>query len=423
MSGSRICWRRACAGLAMAGMLVGPTVGTAYGDPSPAPTTASASASPGDTGFATLDAATSARLDRALREVMTETSVPGAIVGVWAPGKGSYVRTFGTADKATGAPMTTDLLMRIGSETKTFTVTALLELVDQGKIGLDDTIGRYVDDVPNGDEITLRQLAGMRSGLFNYSEDEDFFKALTSDPERPFTPDELLNYSFRHPVQFAPGADFEYSNTNLILLGLVVEEVSGMPLDRYIEENVLDPAGLDRTLFPTGAEFPRPHAQGYTDQTASGKVENATDWNPSWGWAAGAMISDLEDLREWARVVATGTLLTPETQAERLRTEPTGVAGAGYGLGIFTLHGWVGHNGSLPGYESLTVYLPEERATLVVLLNTDIAHDGEEPSTLFGEAITRIVSPDHVYYLPPGAGTSPAPSGSGSGSDRGSGSG
>ncbi|MEU9607316.1 serine hydrolase domain-containing protein [Streptomyces sp. NPDC048057] len=359
--------------------------------------------SPSDTAFPELDARRRLPhdlLDAAVQQVMREASVPGVTVGLWVEGKGSYVRTFGVADKATGAPMEPDLFMRIGSETKTFTVTALLELVDLGKVGLDDPIGKYVDGVPDGDRITLRDLAGMRSGLFNYSEDDGFFKALTSDPYRPFTPRELLGYSFKHPVQFPPGAEFDYSNTNLILLGLVVEEVTGLPLDRYVQKNVLDPAHLDDTLFPTDARFPSPHAHGYTDQTASGQIEDATDWNPSWGWAAGAMISTLEDLRSWAKTLATGTLLTPATQAERLKTGPTTIPGAGYGLGIFNVQGWIGHNGSLPGYESLTLYLPEERATLVVLLNTDVTHDQTEPSTLFGQAVTRIVTPDHVFDLP-----------------------
>lgn len=109
------------------------------------------------------------------------------------------------------------------------------------------------------------------------------------------------------------------------------------------------------------------------------------------------MISDLLDLRSWARTLATGSLLTPETQAERLKTTSIGVPGAGYGLGIFNVQGWIGHNGSLPGYGSLTVYLPQAQATMVVLVNTDVLHDGQEPSTLFGEAITRIVTPGHVY--------------------------
>ncbi|ATW53029.1 serine hydrolase [Streptomyces peucetius subsp. caesius ATCC 27952] len=393
-------WRRACVGVAAAAMLAVPaSTGSAYGvTPALGP---SLSASPSsDNDFPELSPAVAARLDTAIRQVMREADVPGVMVSLSAPGKGSYVRAFGVADKATGAPMDPDLYMRIGSETKTFTVTALLELVDQGKVALDDPIAKYIDQVPNGDKITLRNLAGMRSGLFNYSMDEGFVKALESDPTKPFTPQQLLDYAFKHPVQFQPGEKFEYANTNLILLGLVVEKAGGMPLNEFIDQKVVKPAGLRHTVFPTGAQFPSPHAHGYTNQTASGKVEDSTNWDPSWGWAAGAMISDLRDLRSWARTLATGTLLSPETQAQRLKTESTGVPGAGYGLGIFDIQGWIGHNGSLPGYESVTVYLPESKATLVVLLNNDVLHENTEPSTLFGEAITRVVTPEHVYNIP-----------------------
>ncbi|MET7287168.1 serine hydrolase domain-containing protein [Streptomyces sp. NPDC005573] len=373
--------------------------------PGPTPSASPTASLPG-TGVRELTPAVARELDDAVRKVMREADIPGATIGIWTPDHGSYVRSFGVADKSTGQRMSPDLSMRIGSETKTFTVTALLKLVDQGKAGLDDPIGKYVDGVPNGDRITLRQLAGMRSGLFNYSEDEGFFKALTSDPERPFTPQELLDYSFKHPVMFPPGSKFFYSNTNLILLGLVVEKQSGQKLGDYIAQHILRPAGMRHTVFPTGAEFPDPHAQGYTNQTADGKVADAADWNPSWGWAAGAMISRLDDLRVWARTVATGEypdgvrMVDPATQRERLVTPSTSVPGVGYGLGIFDVHGWIGHNGSLPGYESLTVYLPSARATMVVLLNTDISHAGQEPSTLLGKAVTGIVSPDHVYDLP-----------------------
>ncbi|MCX5123470.1 beta-lactamase family protein [Streptomyces sp. NBC_00193] len=375
-------------------------VGAGAGYAVDVPTPPAASSPAVSDEFPQLTPAVARQLDDAIRKVMDEAEIPGVQVALSAPGKGTYVRAFGVADKATGAPMTDSLNMRIGSETKTFTVTAMLKLVDEGKIGLDDPIGKYVDGVPNGDRITLRELAGMRSGLFNYSADDDFFKALTSDPRKPFTPQELLAYSFKHPVLFEPNAKFYYCNTNLILIGLVVEKISGQTLADYITEEVVEPAGLKHTLFPTGAEFPTPHAQGYTDQTASGKTEDAADWNPSWGWAAGAMISDLTDLRQWAKVLATGELLTPATQAERLDVVPA-LPGTGYGLGIFNVQGWIGHNGSLPGYQSLTVYNPEQSgATLVVLLNTDISYKGEEPSTLFGEAITKIVTPQHVYTLP-----------------------
>ncbi|MFH9859174.1 serine hydrolase domain-containing protein [Streptomyces sp. NPDC017202] len=400
--------RRGAVVAAATAALVLPLAGGTAGAVPPVGTTVAAAPSPTPSGDDVRDLTPEVKqqLDQAVQQVMKQANIPGVSVGVWTPDKGEYVKSFGVADKDTGRKMAPDLFMRIGSETKTFTVTAVLELVDDGKIGLDDPIGKYVDGVPNGDEITLRQLAGMRSGLFNYSMDEGFFKALTSDPERPFAPRELLGYSFKHPVLFQPGAEFNYSNTNLILLGLVVEKISGQTLADYIQENVLDPAGLDDTSFPTGNEFPQPHAQGYTNQTATGKVENATDWNPSWGWAAGAMISKLEDLRVWARTVATGRfpdggrMISPATQKQRLITPSMPVPGSGYGLGIFDVQGWIGHNGSLPGYQSLTVYLPSARTTLVVVLNTDVNYKNEEPSTLFGNAITKIISPDHVFDLP-----------------------
>ncbi|WP_406340726.1 serine hydrolase domain-containing protein [Streptomyces sp. NBC_00648] len=342
-----------------------------------------------------------AKLDKAVRDVMKKAGIPGVQVGLWMPGKGSYVRAFGVADKRTGAPMTDDMRIRIGSETKTFTATAVLELVDDGTVGLNDPISKYIKGVPNGNHIAVRDLLDMRSGLFSYSADDAFIKAFLTNPDRPFTPKELLAYAFKHPNQFPPGSKFQYCNTNYILLGLLVEKMTGENLRDVIEHRVLRPSHLDHTLFPKAAEFPRPHAHGYTNQTLTGKVADATHWNPSWGWAAGAMISDLHDLKHWAKDLAIGTLLSPATQAKRLKVLPTGVPGAGYGLGIFNVNGWTGHNGSLPGYESLTIYLPEQKATLVALLNTDILYKGEEPSTVLGKAITSIVTPKNVYYIPP----------------------
>ncbi|MEU9475834.1 serine hydrolase domain-containing protein [Streptomyces sp. NPDC048191] len=347
------------------------------------------------------------QLDAAVQRVMREANIPGVTVGIWTPGQPGYVRSFGVADKSTGRKMAPGMYMRIGSETKTFTVTALLQLADQKKVGLDDPIARYVGGVPNGHRITLRRLADMRSGLFNYSEDPAFFKALTSNPQRSFTPQQLLAYSFGHPVLFQPGQQFSYCNTNLVLLGLVVEKVSGQRLGDYIRQHILDPAGMTHTLLPNGDEFPTPHAQGYTTQTADGKEADSADWNPSWGWAAGAMISTLQDLRTWAPTVATGRfpdgrrMIGAAVQKQRLVTPRTGsFKGAGYGLGIFDVQGWIGHNGSLPGYESLTVYLPSTRTVLVALLNTDTDYRSQEPSTVLGEALTRIISPGHVYNLP-----------------------
>ncbi|WP_328752764.1 beta-lactamase family protein [Streptomyces sp. NBC_00285] len=344
-----------------------------------------------------LDHALASRLDKAIETVRRQTGVPGVVAGLWMPGKGSYVRATGIADKATGEPMNTDVFVRIGSETKTFTVTALLELVDDGRLGLDDPISAYVRHVPNGSRITLRHLAEMRSGLFPYTDDADFQHDLLSDPKRSFTPQQVLAYGFKHKNTFAPGTQFQYSNTNLTLLGLVVEKVSGHRLTDFLEKRVLRPGRLSHTLLPDGSEFPQPHPRGYTNQTLSGAVADSTDWNPSWSWAAGGMISDLHDLHRWARIVATGTLLRPQTQAQRLKMLPTGHPGTSYGLGIFKSGGWIGHNGSIPGYQTVTVYLPSKKATLVLMINTDIAYQGQEPSSLLARAITEIVTPDNVY--------------------------
>ncbi|NUP23109.1 MAG: beta-lactamase family protein, partial [Streptomyces sp.] len=219
-----------------------------------------------------LDPKLVSRLDTAIEKVRREAGIPGVVAGLWMPGKGSYVRATGVADKATGRPMTSDVFVRIGSETKTFTVTALLELVDDGLIRLDDPISRYIHGVPNGHRITLRHLAEMRSGLYPYTADADFQHDLLSDPARSFTPREVLAYGFKHKNTFAPGAKFEYSNTNLVLLGLVVEKVSGRSLTDFLDERVLRPARLHHTLLPRDFEFPRPHPRGYTNQTLTGEV-------------------------------------------------------------------------------------------------------------------------------------------------------
>ncbi|MEU9700089.1 serine hydrolase domain-containing protein [Streptomyces sp. NPDC047981] len=374
-------------------------VATAPATAVPADHTAPASdAGPGPSGG--FGPELTARLDRTIEDVRVQAGIPGLVVGLWMPGKGRYVRATGVADKVTGEPMSTDLFVRIGSETKTFTVTALLKLVDDGRIKLDDPIAKYIAGVPNGWKITLRHLAEMRSGLFPYTDDADFQHDLLSDPSRTFTPYEVLSYGYTHKNTFAPGAQFQYSNSNLILLGLVVEKVSGHRLVDFLEKRVLRPAKLRHTLLPEGPEFPEPHPRGYTNQTLSGQVTDSTDWNPSWAWAAGAMISNLEDLRRWARIVATGELLSPQTQAQRLKFLPTGFPGTAYGLGIMNSGGWIGHNGSIPGYETVTVYLPKLKATLVLMLNTDITSQGQEPSSLVARAITQVVTPDNVYDRP-----------------------
>ncbi|HEX8753259.1 MAG TPA: serine hydrolase domain-containing protein [Solirubrobacterales bacterium] len=341
-----------------------------------------------------------ARIGAAVRTVMSEEGIPGAIVGVWQRGRAPVVEAFGsrTVDLAAGQvgppDMSPDLLMRIGSETKTFTATAVLQLVGEGRVGLEDPISRYVKGVPNGGAITVRELGDMRSGLVDFTDNEAWEAEYLAAPTHDWKPRQLLAASFSLPPSFPPGQGYEYSNTNYVLLGLLVEAVTGERIARYVERHILRPLHMEHTFVPSGATFPRPHADGYTVQPLEDRLVNATGWNFSWAWSAGTMVSDLHDLRIWARALATGTLLKPAVQRQRERFLPFPFSSqAGYGFGLFDVNGWIGHDGAVPGYESLTVYLPSRRATMVILLNTDA---DPEANLQLGEAVSRVIAPGRV---------------------------
>ncbi|MFF7183620.1 serine hydrolase [Streptomyces sp. NPDC008121] len=363
---------------------------TASPSGSPAP---SASVSGND--IAALTPQVKQKLDRAIGEIQKKAGVPGLMVALHVPGKGNYVKSFGVSDKKTEAQFTPTMYSRIGSVTKSFTVTGLLQLAEENKVRLDDPVSKYMRGVPNGQKITLRDLADMRSGLFNYTLDEEYDKLDNS--RRSFTPEQLLAYAFKHPVNFQPGKEFEYSNTNTVLIGLIIEKITKSSLREYLDKEVIAPAGLKDTFFPKGSEIPAPRIHGYTKKTADGPTVDSTFWNPSWGWAAGAVISSVNDVSKWARVLGTGSLLEAKTQAERLKGKPTGTPGFSYGLGLSNANGWVGHDGSIAGYQTLCFYLPSARATLAVVANTDIPYKGKPVSSSIGAAVTEIVSPGNFY--------------------------
>lgn len=343
----------------------------------------------------------------AVRELMALDHIPGAIVGVWQRGEEPITEAFGsrTLNLATGEPgpanMTPNLYMRIGSETKTFTATAVLQLVGEGKVGLDNPISDYVKGIPNGANITVRELGDMRSGLVDFTNDEAWEAEYLAAPERHWKPRQLLAASFDLPPAFPPDKGYEYSNTNYVVLGLLVEKVTGERIGAYVRRHILAPLHMEHTFVPNGAEFPRPHPHGYIWTPPEGPFVDTTSWNFSWAYSAGTMISTLHDMRIWAKAVATGTLLKPAVQRQRERFLPFPYPGeAGYGFGLFDIDGWIGHDGAVPGFESLTVYLPAKEATMVVLLNSD-ANPGY--NVQFGEAISKVITPGRVLPFGPTA--------------------
>lgn len=316
-----------------------------------------------------------ARLDAAARRSFAQASAPGAVVGVSSPA-GTWTQAYGVADPATGEPMDVDVHTRIGSATKPFTATLVLQLAEEGELSLDDPIGDYVEGIPNGDRITLRQLADMTSGIASYSRNEEFQKVLFAAPETVFTPEELVAFGVAESPLFAPGAQFDYSNTNYVLLGLVVEQVTGRPVGEVLEANIFDPLELDETVWPgASTELPEPFARGFTLQGDTATPEapaDATHWSPTWAFTAGGLISDVDDLLTYGRALGTGQgLLEAESQRERLMSFSP--PERGYGLGFGCIDGWVGHTGELPGYNTTVYYDTTTDTTVVVLVNSDIA--------------------------------------------------
>ncbi|MFE4333625.1 serine hydrolase domain-containing protein [Streptomyces sp. NPDC056831] len=269
--------------------------------------------------------------------------------------------TAGVGDLATGSKVPRDGQVRIGSNTKVFTAVVVLQLVGEGKIGLDATVDTYLPGLVRGKRIdgrriTVRQLLQQTSGLPNYTN-------YLGDDVRYFEPRELLDIALQHKAGFAPGTKWEYSNTNYVLAGLIVEKVTGRPLAKEMDRRVIKPIGLRHTYFPApgDATVRGPHPKGYYRDSADAPLLDVTEMDPSWGWAAGQMISTNSDLNRFFTALLSGRLL-PAAQLAQMRSatlpaESTFGPGARYGLGLVSKPlpcGGVywGHGGSFPGYET-----------------------------------------------------------------------
>ena len=340
------------------------------------------------------------KIEQVLDKAFADSGAPGAVVGIWIRGQGSLVTTRGVANPATGQRMRVDDRFRIGSNTKTFTVTVLLQLAEENKLRLDDPLGKYLSFVPNGDNITLRMMANMTSGLFNYTEDDVWVTKAFSDFQRVWTPRELVDVGLAHPPYFAPGAGWHYSNTNTVLLGMIIEKVTAQPIAQVYAQKIFKPLALTHTTWPTTSAMPSPYAHGVTEQTLDNKRADATHRNPSWAFTAGQLISTMGDMRIWIKSYATGSLVSPRMQQERLTwvTLPPNTPTRKYGLGIGSDNGWLGHTGELPGYNTGAYYLPEKDAVMVVMVNSDIPVNKDNPMPSIFKALAAVVTPDHIPH-------------------------
>ena len=328
-----------------------------------------------DAGSTPLPEDVTSALETTLAETMREYDVPGAAVEVCAPGYEDWSYAAGLADRESGKEMTTDLVWPIRSVTKSFTVTALLMLVDEGKLSLDDPIDNWVPDVPNGDKITVGQLAAMTSGVPEYTT-QAWVKDYTADPTKNFTDQELIAYALAEPAMFEPGKKAVYVNTSTVLLGEVVAQESGQSFAEVLQTDVLDPLGLTSTEYPaTYDDWSGPHPTGYQpdeDGALEAQDNNFTVFGPS-----GAMTSTLPDLCRWAGALGTGELLNEETQRARLQGQKLakGPEYDKYAQGIGIIDGWVGHTGEGFGHSLLVMHQPDTGTNVVVAMNIAATKD------------------------------------------------
>ena len=313
----------------------------------------------------------------AIQQLVTD-GVPGAI-GYARDGGTVTVAASGLADLATKTPIAVGDRVRVGSLTKTFVATVVLQLAAEHLLSISDTVSRWLPGlVPGGAGITIRELLQHTSGIYSYTNDPGFLQALFSDPTRVWRPAELVRIAVAHPPVFPPGTSLAYSNTDYVLLGMIIQAATGHPVGQQLQARIFTPLGLRDTYLPYANPHLRtPYAHGYRlGQPGATGPADATVFGPSWAGAAGGIVSTAADLARFYTALLSGKLL-PAAQLQQMMTTipiPMG-QGVGYGLGVESVPlpcgtAW-GHTGDFPGYFGNAFTTTGGSSQAVVLVNAD----------------------------------------------------
>ncbi|MFC2130256.1 serine hydrolase domain-containing protein [Bacteroidota bacterium] len=326
------------------------------------------STAPNDTGNDTIE-----KMRKTVDSLMENTHIPGIVIGIWAPENDiSWVYTAGYSNLQDSTPMADNLLFRIGSNTKTMTITVLLQLVDEGLLSLSDKLSKFFPEYPLADSITVEMLCDMTSGYFDYASVLDFFDKLDSDPKKVWTPEELIEKGIQQQMYFSPGQGWHYSNTNTTIIGLIIEQLTQKSLEENIHSRIFDVLGLSNIYFPTsGTDFPTDNFYHgyYMEELTPEPFDYSEYYDISWAWAAGAVISDLYDLKIYVEALIKGGLISDSLQQKRLNCKNQVNSFLTYGLGMMNNNGFRGHNGGIMGYNSFMAHNPEKNCTVIIFIN------------------------------------------------------
>jgi D-alanyl-D-alanine carboxypeptidase len=313
--------------------------------------------------------------DRPSPDAVVEAGSPGALVLV-DDGSSRREETSGLAVLEGRVPLGAHDRFRIGSITKTFVAVVVLQLIDEHRLGLKDTVERWLPGlVPSGRRITVRQLLAHTSGLADYADDPDFVRRTVAQPRRQWTPRELVGLALARGPVARPGERFAYASTNYVLLGMMVERATGTSLERQLRGRIFVPLELEDTSFEPDAWEGRHYAHGYAPSEHDGIVgslataRDRSTVGASWAWAAGAIVSTASDLSLFLGAVLQGRLLPP-----RLLELMRPVRGSRYGLGLAAFHTpcgtAIGHTGAVLGTVSAAWSNGDGRRRVVAMSNS-----------------------------------------------------
>ena len=342
-----------------------------------------------------------ARLDSLSRDFVAHAPSAGATVAVVRGSDTLLLQGFGERDRETHLPSTAGTVYRIGSITKQFTSAAIMQLVEQGRISLTDPVTTYLPQYPQWKSVTIRQLLNHTSGIHSYTSNEEWSKRWSED----VTPGAIVSFVEKDTLDFAPGTRWRYNNTGYVLLGMVLDKVTGKPYSRYLAERFFAPLGMRQSAYCPSRPTDPAYAAGYDD--AGGKLVPATYLSMTHPYSAGALCMSVPDFLRWNAALTSGKVVTPasfglmsgpDTLSSGLKT--------GYGFGLVSgrlgggSHAMVGHGGGVNGFSTEQVWFPADSLRVVVFSNTA----GSSPELLAANLASAVFGlPLHSRPSPPTA--------------------
>ena len=333
------------------------------------------------------------KIDAAANEVLQQTGVPSASVAVVKDGKISFLQAYGKAKLEPPAPAKPAMRYAIGSISKQFTASAILMLQEEGKLSLDDKVAKFIPDLTRANDVTIRQLLSHTSGYQDYYP-QDYTPPLMM---KPTTAAEIMDRWARKPLDFDPGTRWQYSNTNYVIAGAIVEKASGMPIFDFLQKRIFSAVGMNSVANVDQKKLGDTDPTGYM-RYGLGPLRPAKAEGQGWMFAAGELAMPASELAKWDISVIDQKLLKPESY-KQLETEVVLKNGVGtrYGLGVGVLeqseHRVLEHSGEVSGFTAENVVYPDDRAAVIVLTNQDAASAGSDIAHRISPLLLNVADP------------------------------